>query len=227
VKNTVVVLSMAALILGAGSYVRVSAEAAEAKGTVDPATGKSCYQCHRSKVKGPNLHEALASMDCTPCHEVSPGDHQRNRTLYAVKDTSANLCWQCHDKPANAKSVHPAIEEDGCIACHSPHSSQYQHLLYEKVPRLCFGCHGRKMIKEKTSTRTGFRDGVENLHYVHAGQNGISCLACHDVHASSQLHLVQPKGNNGKEAVTITYTGTDKGGNCTTSCHDQMGYERK
>ena len=59
------------------------------------------------------------------------------------------------------------------------------------------------------------------------GAHSLTCLSCHDVHASDQQHLMRAKGTNGKEAVTITYTTTPKGGNCTVSCHDALGYERK
>jgi predicted CXXCH cytochrome family protein len=228
VKKRLVVLSVAALVIGAGGYTGASAETTAAKGTVDPDTGKQCYQCHRSKVKGPVLHEALASMECTPCHKVSKGDHQTDRSLFTVKDTSPNLCWECHDKPTNAKSTHGAIDEEGCTGCHSPHSADLKYLLDDNPPELCFDCHGSKFVKQQQSSSvTGFRDGEQNLHYVHAGKNKIECLACHDVHASPQDHLIRPKGSNGKEAVTITYAASGKGGNCTTSCHDQMSYERK
>lgn len=178
---------------------------------------------------GNYLHQALAEMECTPCHQPRPGNHQKDRTLFAVQDKSAKLCWQCHDQPQNTQSVHPVIESEGCIACHSPHTARYPQLLKDKMPGLCFDCHDRAMVEVKESARvTDFRDGSQNLHFLHAGAgHGIPCLACHDVHNSSQPHLVRPKGANGKEAVTISYTATGKGGSCTTSCHDQLSYQRK
>ncbi len=95
------------------------------------------------------------------------------------------------------------------------------------VKQLCFECHERSLVTEKETKNNSFRDGVTNLHNIHAGENKIPCLTCHDIHASDQLHLIRKKGMNGKEAVTITYTATDKGGNCTVSCHDATSYERK
>lgn len=232
-KGTLAGLSVAILVLAAGGCATVSTPAAPAKGTIDPASGKACYECHRSKITGANVHQALAANECTPCHQVQPGDHQRDNTLFAVKDKGAKLCWECHDSLSDAKSVHPAIEAYGCIGCHAPHNSSLQHLLKDKVPDLCFGCHDKKMVQEKeTSKGTDFRDGQQSLHFLHAGKaNAIPCLTCHDVHASSQLHLIRPKGSKVregvKEEVTITYTASDKGGNCTASCHDELGYERK
>lgn len=219
-KNVLVTVSAVLLVATNGL-------AAETKGTVDPVTGKPCYQCHRSKVSAPKIHPALEGNECAVCHKTTGGDHQKNHDLYAVKDKSAKLCWECHDSVAKQKSVHPVIEE-GCLGCHAPHSSSLGKLLRDLPPQLCFQCHADSLVKEKeTKKATNFRDGAQSLHFVHAGKNAIPCLTCHDVHASSQLHLIRPKATNGKEAVTITYAGTDKGGSCTTSCHDAMNYERK
>ena len=190
---------------------------------------KPCYQCHRSKITALYVHEAVAGKECTPCHQVAAGSHQSDKTLFAVKDKSAKLCQECHESQAAPKSVHPVIESDGCIGCHAPHNSPLKRLLRFEVPRLCFECHDRGLVEQKeTAKGTGFRDGVQNLHYLHAGEkNGLPCLACHDVHASSQLHLMRTNGSVGKDAVTIVYSATDKGGNCAVSCHDALGYERK
>ncbi|UFS71951.1 cytochrome c3 family protein [Geomonas sp. RF6] len=221
-KKTVVVLAVAALC---SAFFVTSGTAAE-KGTVDPKSGKACYECHRSKVTGAYVHSALADKECTPCHEVSAGSHQKDHKLFGVKDKSAALCYQCHDSNSKAKSVHPVIEAESCLVCHAKHNSPQQYLL--KVEADCFNCHEKALVEQKQTTKgTAFRDGQDNLHFVHAGTNKISCLACHNVHASAQLHLITPKGKKGAETVTTTYTTTDKGGNCTTSCHDAMGYERK
>ena len=220
-KRIVITVTMA--LLAAANCL-----AAESAGTIDPVSGKPCYRCHRSKVTGTYVHDALEGHECTPCHNPTGGDHQQNPSLYAVKDKSAKLCYQCHDSFADQKSVHPAIDEVECIGCHAPHNSSLKNLLRYKVPTLCFRCHDRALVEQKeTGKATGFRDGVQNLHYAHAGENAIPCLTCHNQHASSQLHLIRPKGTNGKEAVTITYTASDKGGTCTTSCHDTLSYERK
>jgi len=212
------------LSLAGASYL-----AAESKGTIDQVSGKPCAQCHRSKITGAFVHEAVAGLECTPCHNATGGNHQKNRALYGVKDKSPKLCNECHDSKEKEKSVHPAIEAEGCISCHAPHNSPLNRLLRTEAPALCFKCHDRGLLNEKETTKaTGFRDGANSMHYIHAGgSNNFSCFTCHDAHASSQPHMIRPKGTNGKDAVTITYTATDKGGNCTTSCHDALGYERK
>jgi predicted CXXCH cytochrome family protein len=214
------------LLCVAGFYAQASA--AES-GTIDAVSGKPCYKCHQSKVTAPFVHSGLASKECTPCHTATGGNHQANKALYGVKDKSSKVCYECHDNQSKKKSVHGPIQEDSCLGCHAPHAANNKFQLGEKVPRLCFGCHDQALILEKdTDKATGYRDGTSNLHFLHAGEKtGIPCLACHDVHASDQAHLIRPKGTNGKEAVTLTFKESDKGGNCTTSCHDAMGYERK
>ncbi|MBC8018640.1 MAG: hypothetical protein H7X83_08995 [Verrucomicrobia bacterium] len=210
-----------------GSIYQSQVSAAET-GTVDKVSGKPCYKCHASKVTAPFVHSGLAGKECTPCHNATGGNHQSNHLLYAVKDKSSKICYECHENQSSKKSVHPPIMENDCLGCHAPHASNFKYQLGHPVKQLCFECHERSLVTEKETQKNGFRDGTSNLHNLHSGvKNGIPCLTCHDVHASAQLHLIRPKGTNGKEAVTITYTATSKGGNCTVSCHDALGYERK
>ncbi len=216
-----------AFLVGLGFHSHVSA--AESKGTVDAKSGKLCAKCHRSKVTAPFVHGGLADKECSPCHTVTGGNHQLDHSIYGVKDKSSKICYECHENQSNQKSVHPPIMDNDCLACHAPHVSNFKYQLGMPANQLCFECHEKSLVTEKETTKNGFRDGTNNLHYVHAGEKGaaIPCLSCHDAHASSQLHLIRPKGTNGKDEVTITYTTTPKGGNCTVSCHDALGYERK
>ena len=222
-----IVIAITLAFLG-GLTSQSTVSAAETKGTTDPVSGKPCYKCHASKVTAPFVHSGLADKECTPCHGATGGNHQSDNSLYAVKDKSSKICYECHDNKSTQKSVHPPIQENDCLGCHAPHASNFKYQLGLPVKKLCFECHDLSLLTEKDTEKNSFRDGISNLHYLHAGEkNAIPCLSCHDVHASTQEHLMRPKGSNGKEAVTITYTTTPKGGNCTVSCHDAMGYERK
>lgn len=219
-KKMVVALTLT-LLYGSIYHSQVSAA------TVDEVTGKPCYKCHASKVTAPFVHSGLADKECTPCHNATGGNHQSNHSLYAVKDKSSKICYECHDNQTSKKSVHPPIMENDCLVCHAPHASNFKFQLGLPVKDLCFECHEKTLVTEKETEKNSFRDGVNNLHNVHAEKNGIPCLTCHDIHASDQMHMIRAKGMNGKEAVTITYTTTPKGGNCTASCHDALSYERK
>lgn len=215
-----------AFLCWVGFYASASAEET---GTIDAVSGKPCYKCHQSKVTAPFVHTAMASKECTPCHNATGGNHQTNTALYGVKDKSTKLCYECHDNLSKKKSIHGPIQEDSCLGCHAPHAANQKFLLGQKTPELCFECHNKELLLEKeTQKATGFRDGTNNLHVLHAGvKTGIPCAACHDMHASDQAKLIRPKGKNGKEDVTLSFKETDKGGNCTTNCHDALGYERK
>ena len=224
-KKMVIAITLAFLV---GLNYHSDVSAAESKGTVDAVSGKLCAKCHRSKVKAPFVHGGLADKECTPCHTVTGGNHQLDPSLYGVKDKSAKVCYECHENQSGKKSVHGPIQEDDCFGCHAPHVSNFKYQLGTSPEKLCFECHDKSMVTVKETDKTGFRDGNSNFHFLHSGESvAIPCLSCHDVHASDQLHLIRSKGTNGKEAVTITYTTTPKGGNCTVSCHDALGYERK
>lgn len=224
-KKMVTVMTLALLV---GLNFHSNASAAESKGTVDSISGKLCAKCHRSKVTAPFVHGGLADKECTPCHTTTGGNHQNDHSLYGVKDKSSKVCYECHENQSSKNSVHPPIMENDCLGCHAPHASNFKYQLGLPVEQMCFECHEKSLVTDKETQKNGFRDGVSNLHNLHSGEkNGIPCLACHDVHASTQPHLIRLKGMNGKEAVTMTYTTTPKGGNCTVSCHDALGYERK
>jgi predicted CXXCH cytochrome family protein len=222
-KKTVLAITLVFLF---GSIYHSQVSAAET-GTIDAVSGKPCYKCHASKITAPFVHSGLAGRECTPCHGTTGGNHQSNHILYAVKDKSSKICYECHDNQTSKKSVHPPIMENECLSCHAPHASNFKFQLGLPPNELCFECHERSLVSEKITEKNSFRDGVNNLHNVHAAKNKIACLSCHDVHASDQLHLIRAKGMNGPELVTITYTTTPKGGNCTVNCHEAMGYERK
>lgn len=195
---------------------------------MDPVSGKPCYQCHRSKISGATVHGAVAGKECTPCHPTTGGNHQKSKGLYLPKDKSSKLCYECHEDQTKLKSVHPPIGEGDCLSCHAPHTSANKSLLRFTVPRLCFKCHDPDLVNRKETVKgTDFREGVQNLHFLHAKQNGIACATCHELHASPQSHLIRTKGKHGKEAVAIGYSVTTTGGSCSTSCHDTTGYQRK
>lgn len=201
---------------------------AAAEGTIDPYSGKPCYRCHPGKVNGPGVHGALKGNLCTPCHKLSNGNHRADHRLSEAKDRTARLCYECHDDQSRQRSVHPPIIDNDCLGCHVPHASTNGNLLKTPLPRLCFACHDRALLnEEKTGQATGFRDNNRNLHYLHARKSAIPCLACHQVHASSQDHLIGTKGVNGKNLVTLAYQATSTGGNCTSSCHGAADYARK
>ena len=85
------------------------------------------------------------------------------------------------------------------------------------------------MVKDaKTTTLTKFRNGDQNLHFVHVNKDerGRTCRACHEVHASKQPHQIRdavPYGHTGY-LLKVNFTKTDTGGQCAETCHVTRSY---
>ena len=217
-----------------------------------------CLSCHtaisnlvtNARVK----HDAL-SMDakCVNCHNphAASVEHLLTRLPY-------DLCVGCHGKDgvldhdgktltnmkrllAENPAQHGPVADKDCSACHLPHGGDNFRLLTKAYPAefyspydpklysLCFDCHEESMVKEaKTTTLTKFRNGDQNLHYLHVNKDerGRTCRACHEVHASQQKHQIRdavPYGHTGY-MLKINFTQTATGGTCAKTCHVTRSY---
>ncbi|HUC86324.1 MAG TPA: cytochrome c3 family protein, partial [Candidatus Acidoferrales bacterium] len=217
-----------------------------------------CLSCHTAisnlvataKVK----HDALnLDAKCLNCHNphAASVEHLLTRLPY-------DQCVGCHGKDGvtdhdhkvltNMKQLlaenpeqHGPVADKDCSACHLPHGGDNFRLLTKAYPAefyspydpklyaLCFDCHEESMVKEpKTTTLTKFRNGDENLHYVHVNKDerGRTCRACHEVHASKQKHQIReavPYGHTGY-MLKINFTQTANGGTCAKTCHVTRSY---
>ncbi len=214
-----------------------------------------CFDCHDPEENLPppdmTVHGPLRDkVDCTSCHSPHGTDHEplllKNRAL---------LCMDCHKKDVKTKdgqvlaglgskvtkknNVHKPIREEGCTACHDVHGVE-RELLNDTFPegnykagrvenyKLCFDCHKSDLLtRERTRTATAFRNGSENLHYLHVNrEKGRSCTNCHDVHGSSNPFLISEEVPFGHWKMPIKFTKTEKGGSCLAGCHEQKSYTR-
>ena len=85
------------------------------------------------------------------------------------------------------------------------------------------------MVKDpKTTTLTKFRNGDQNLHFVHVNKDerGRTCRACHEVHASKQKHQIRDAVPYGKTGymLKVNFTQTATGGSCAQTCHLTRSY---
>jgi len=214
-----------------------------------------CYTCH-DDLKSVldtirNVHAAINSVkSCTNCH--SP--HSSVEKKFLVSEEK-KLCLSCHNKDvatdgkktvnigkllANSKVVHPPLENEGCVVCHKPHGSTDNYLLNADFPignysaskrenfAFCWECHDSDLLEiAVTASKTNFRDGARNLHYLHrTGRNGRTCIVCHNVHASQNEHLIENKVEFGEWELPIRYKANANGGSCFPGCHSEKSYSR-
>jgi hypothetical protein len=91
-------------------------------------------------------------------------------------------------------------------------------------------CHEQTIAQEKfTTTLTGFRNGKQNLHYVHVNLKvkGRTCRACHDAHATNNPKHIRDGVPFGAWNLPINFEKTAAGGQCLPGCHQLFKYDRE
>ena len=92
---------------------------------------------------------------------------------------------------------------------------------------LCFACHDKQIILEEKTAATGFRNGEQNLHYLHVNrEKGRSCRACHHEHAANQPNHIREEVPFGRWRMQVEFEKTETGGSCSTGCHVPYKYDR-
>jgi len=94
---------------------------------------------------------------------------------------------------------------------------------------LCFNCHEKTLVLDpKTTTLTGFRNGDQNLHYVHVNKKkGRTCRACHDAHATNNPRHIRDAVPFGAWDLPVGFSISENGGSCLPGCHQKFSYDRK
>jgi len=218
-----------------------------------------CFTCHDDKEKHIKevkvKHKGLdTERKCLACHDPHVADYANQLIMQP-----ADLCLSCHNREyrdkkgkvrvANMKAIlennkdhHGPIRQKDCSACHNTHGSDNFRMLREYFPelfyapyqasnyKLCFMCHEKTIAEEKsTTTLTGFRNGDQNLHYVHVNKEvkGRTCRACHDAHATNNPKHIRDAVPFGAWQLPINFEKTKTGGTCQPGCHQLFGYDRQ
>jgi predicted CXXCH cytochrome family protein len=180
---------------------------------VELAKDADCASCHEDKSKGKHVHSAVA-MGCTSCHEVKTENGTSTVNLISPKN---ELCFTCHEKAKEAV-LHGPYEKGNCVMCHDPHTSDNEKQLRAAGNKLCQECHlGRggdaatlKIFDKYEMKSDEFYDipklaldreqkkGHPVMAHPVAGvvnpakpNETISCLTCHQQHASKVENLVR------------------------------------
>lgn len=216
-----------------------------------------CTSCHQD-VKAAALgathkHGVVVQGDaCLNCHTAHGGD-----LASLMKREPVKLCMSCHAEPVQAgertiggvKQVlaadaikHGPLRDGNCSGCHTSHGAENPSLLAKAYPAafyqpfeidkyaLCFSCHDQQLVLTRsTATLTGFRNGNDNLHFVHVNKTdkGRNCRACHETHASTNELHVRDSVPFGKWQMPINFKKTDTGGSCSPGCHKPYDYDRE
>lgn len=134
---------------------------------VDPENAR-CSTCHQLVPPGATVHRPVEGQ-CLACHRFSKKAHTTEVDLAA---NQPELCLGCHKALAKAAKLELAVPHppmgDQCTACHDPHASKEHHLLQQKLPKLCFSCHGEAEVQAKHPLPV----------------TASSCISCHAAHGS-------------------------------------------
>ncbi|MCP4593504.1 MAG: cytochrome C [bacterium] len=222
-----------------------------------PAPGL-CFSCHpaisAAATSGTVNHAPITEGSaCALCHDAHASDFES-----VLKQEPITVCLSCHDKTietktgklgdfksllANNPEHHGPIAEGNCTGCHGEvHGGTHFRLLNSDYPAkfyasydedlyaLCFECHEADAMRDKrTDAATDFRNGDENLHYVHVNREGKgrTCRACHQTHASKWPKHVTESVPFGDWDLPLNFEKTPTGGSCLPGCHRLYRYDRK
>lgn len=134
-----------------------------------------CLRCHKANHGEyfASFH-GKASLDCTRCHQVHGGAVQN-----LLKTERSQLCTSCHeDVLAKFKlNEHHRLPEGtmDCMSCHDPHKPSSRERLGGFKQETCYKCH---------------TDKQGPFLYEHASVRVEGCTACHNVHGSTNRHLL-------------------------------------
>jgi DmsE family decaheme c-type cytochrome len=185
------------------SSVPASSPALNTSNYVGADTCKTCHEeIYNRWEKTPHWKTTLnkeggaSKQGCEGCHgpgaeHVAGGGDKSKIFMFegrSRQETSAR-CLSCHGEAHAqshfAESAH-ASGDVGCLDCHSPHHAQEkQHLLVQKQPLLCYGCH--------TSAKADFAKPYH--HRVNEGL--VECSDCHNPHGTGTVRQLQalPSGD--------------------------------
>lgn len=168
--------------------------AASWQSTASYVGADTCKTCHDDMFKNweqsphwkttLDTHAEKSKQGCEACHgpgsaHVEGGGDKTK--IFAFKSASAqeisSRCLTCHEysheQSGFSRSVH-LQNNVSCIDCHSPHHpKETDHLMREKQPQLCYGCH---LEVKQQFTRTFHHRVNEGL---------VSCVDCHNPHGAS------------------------------------------
>jgi predicted CXXCH cytochrome family protein len=143
-----------------------------------------CLACHDDYATRSARHHPIGKAAlCTDCHSPHAGEMPG-----MIRGRQRSLCLACHESIRDgideAASIHPLTVESGrCSACHQPHNAEARPLLAGQRTALCADCH-------QDHSRFTHPMGPNVPDPIRPGES-LSCLSCHDPHASDERMLLR------------------------------------
>ncbi|WP_136810113.1 cytochrome c3 family protein [Desulfosediminicola flagellatus] len=126
----------------------------------------------QSKQSSKFQHEPFANKKCKSCHESgAPCGND-------LVSLAPELCLNCHEKYSGMYSHSPSSSGE-CLFCHNAHESEYDFLLKEDEPDICYACHEQikeKMNDDQNSTHTPAVDNCTICHTPHVSDTSSKLL---------------------------------------------------
>jgi predicted CXXCH cytochrome family protein len=172
-------------------------------------TNSNCYQCHSALTAKKHSHAPAVNWLCTSCHNGEVGKFNKKdneKTKYSVPDPIGPVCYSCHKSNKNkfdkkhlkhllaesGRFKHEPADSGRCNKCHNSHSEENEFYLRKPVWELCTGCHKDKIEGVhiiKTFGRK--RHPTHNKKDPSRPGKDLSCISCHNPHASNTSSLLQ------------------------------------
>jgi predicted CXXCH cytochrome family protein len=225
--------------------------------TQEPAA--LCSSCHEgvmktaqtATVQHPSVTRDKACLNCHAPH--------RSTQVSLLRAKPIEMCLECHSKEfvrpdgkviasmaslaRSGQQLHGPLANGECRGCHQVHgaaqksllSARYSTEMYQpfstEAYALCFSCHNPELAQAaQTTSATRFRNGEQNLHFIHvSGQDeaGRSCRLCHAPHAGRAAPRLHEQVAYGAWSMPMEYRPTETGGTCAAGCHRSRGYDRE
>jgi predicted CXXCH cytochrome family protein len=158
----------------------------------------NCYKCHSTLASKKHAHAPTVNWLCTSCHNGKVGIYNqadKNKSKYTYPDPIRDVCFSCHEKNKNKWSKkrfnHEPAESGRCNKCHNSHSEQSEFYLRTPAWELCTGCHKDKIEGVHiVRTFTSIRHPTHNKKDPSRPGKDLSCISCHNPHASNASSLL-------------------------------------
>ncbi|MEW6600789.1 MAG: cytochrome c3 family protein [Nitrospirota bacterium] len=186
--------------------VSIAAFPSERQEYGDTPAGSTCYSCHKRLTAYPFVHGPSAVWSCLSCHDPVAAP------IYSVRKPDTKVCFGCHIEQKaeweRRKYFHGPYTTGSCTICHSPHASENPSNLHKPIWDLCINCHTDKGSGSHIVAAVGglYFHPTRGKRDPLRKDRELSCVSCHDPHASDSPRLWRLNVGSGFELCRKCHT---------------------